>query len=506
MTQFSSLRKARSELGAGAEAHGADEIELKLELTREAADALQGAPPWPGDPEIARQRSIYFDTPDLALSKAGLSLRIRRSGRKRVQTVKADGAGAAGLFVRAEWERPVRNDQPVLDDANPVRALPGGAADAVGPLFEVRIERRGWTVRENGATVELVLDRGEAAAGERTTPICEVELELKQGDPAALFALARRIDAVAPVRLGVQSKAERGYRLAGPAANMVKAEPVMLAGEMTAAGAFRQIVQSCVRQFRLNEALLLVGRDAEALHQARVALRRLRSALAIFKPMLAGSASAALGGELRWLAAELGQARDLDVLLDRAGPDALHGRVAAAREAAYDRVGEVLASPRARALMIDVAEWTVGGDWLRAADTQSERDATARDFAVSALDRFRRKVRKDGRDLDRASDEARHEVRKDAKKLRYASEFFASLFEHRRERRRHRKFVAALEQLQDQLGALNDLATAPELLEKLGFADDPDAAGLLAGDSRGTLLKCAAKAHEELIDRRRFWR
>src|SRR3546814_6754427 len=78
---------------------------------------------------------------------------------------------------------------------------------------------------------------------------------------------------------------------------------------MTAADAFRHIAQSCVRQFRLNEALLLAGRDAGALHQVRVALRRLRSAFSIFKPVIGGDAHTPLRDELRWLASELANAR-----------------------------------------------------------------------------------------------------------------------------------------------------------------------------------------------------
>src|SRR3546814_2270038 len=109
---------------------------------------------------------------------------------------------------------------------------------------------------------------------------------------------------------------------------------------MTAADAFRHIAQSCVRQFRLNEALLLAGRDAGALHQVRVALRRLRSAFSIFKPVIGGDAHTPLRDELRWLASELANARNLDVLLERAKPGALRDRIAASREAAYDAVGE----------------------------------------------------------------------------------------------------------------------------------------------------------------------
>ena len=136
----------------------ADEIELKLDLTPEAANALEAAALLPGNPDIAEQRSSYFDTPDHRLSKAGLSLRIRRSGKKRIQTVKADGASAAGLFMRSEWERPVDSDTPVLDDTTPIRALLGGATDTIAPAFEVWIERRTWIIGEGEATIELVKD------------------------------------------------------------------------------------------------------------------------------------------------------------------------------------------------------------------------------------------------------------------------------------------------------------------------------------------------------------
>ena len=482
----------------------AHEIELKLELTREAADAVAASELLVGRPETAQQRSIYFDTPERTLSKAGLSLRIRRSGRKRIQTIKADGASAAGLFARSEWERPVKGDTPILDDSTPIQALLGDIADAIIPVFEVQVQRHTWIIGEGDSTIELVLDRGEVVAGERQSLFCEIELELKHGDPAALFALARKIDAVAPVRLGVLTKAERGFRLFGPTTRMAKAEPVMLAADMTAAQAFRHIVHSCVRQFRLNEALLLTDRDPGALHQARVALRRLRSAFSIFKPIV-GGAGANLREELRWLASELGDARNLDVLLERARPGSLYVLLATAREAAYDRVSDAFSSLRVRGLMFDLAEWTAGNAWLGASGSDAGGNRPAREFAITALNRFRRKVKKKGRHLTDADDEARHEVRKDAKKLRYAAEFFASLFEHKREKRRYKRFVAALEALQDQLGALNDLATAPDVLEKLGVSDNPDAPRVLNKGEKEKLLKDAADAHEDLFDTKRFW-
>lgn len=482
----------------------ADEIELKLDLSLDDAGTVEASGLLPGDPVIVLQRSIYFDTPDHDLAQAGMSLRIRRTGSKRIQTVKAGGA-SAGLYVRPEWERSVRNDTPILDDTTPIRAILGEKADVVAPLFEVRVERRVWIIEEGRARIEVAFDRGEVIAGGRTAPICEIELELKEGGPDALFAFARRIDALVPLRLGVRTKAERGYALTGPSLAMAKAEPVTLNGEIAAASALQAIVHNCLRQFRLNEALLPGGRQAEALHQARVALRRLRAALSIFRPVI-GDAATTLGRELRWLAGELGKARNLDVLLEHASSGPLLDRIAAAREAAYDDVMAVLASSRTRSLMLDVAQWLSSEAHRGASEAEAERSRPAREFAIAALDRLRRKVKKGGRDLAAGDDASRHELRKDAKKLRYGAEFFAGLFTQKRERRRIKRFQGLLEQLQDELGALNDLATMPTLLAQLGIDDDPDASALLSGRKKGKLIEAAIEAYADLIDAKRFWR
>lgn len=480
------------------------EIELKLEMTGDAADQIEAFLLLAGNPKITQQKSIYFDTPDGRLRKAGLSLRIRQSDGERIQTIKANRGSAAGLFTRSEWEQSVNDDVPILDDSAPIRAILGEATDAIKSVFEVRIARCAWLIHESDSSIELVLDRGEAVVGERRSSICEIELELKSGAPAALFALARKIDAAAPARLGVLTKAERGIRLTGPLETVVKAEPVELADHISTEEAFRFVMNSCIRHFRLNEAILLVDRNSEALHQSRVAIRRLRSAFTIFKPML-GDAGVDLREGFRWLASELGDARNLDVLLERAEPGKLRDRIAVARETAYDRVCEMLASPRVRLLMLDFADWMAGETWVGTYGGGGDRDQFARDFAIKALDRLRRKVKKDGRNLANADDEVRHEVRKDAKKLRYASEFFATLFESKRAKRRFKRFVRVLQALQDKLGSLHDLAMATALLEKLGMTNDVDARELLASGKKINLLTAAEETHSELTDTKRFW-
>lgn len=483
----------------------ADEIELKLELSPADADRIAASKLLGEKAKVAEQVSTYFDTAGKEVAKAGFSLRIRRTGDTRIQTIKADGASSAGLFARTEWERPVADDTPVLDYATPLPTVLGAPADAVSPQFVVHVERSKWLIVEDETSIEVVLDRGEVTADGRSEPICEIELELKLGDPAALFGLARKIDAIVPLRLGVLTKSERGYRLTAERPASVKAEPIALDADATAAEAFKRILHSCIRQFRLNEALLLSSRDPNALHQARIAIRRMRSAFSIFKPMT-GDDGAGLRDELKWLAATLGEARDLDVLLERSPPGALRDRIAAAREETYDHLFETLAGQRARIIMLNVAHWLVQGRWIENDAGERDGNEPARVFAATALARLRRRIKRRGKGLATVDDETRHEVRKDAKKLRYASEFFKSLFIRKREQRRHKRFVLALEALQDRLGALNDLAAAPDLLNRLGLADRDGANALLSDDTgKKKLLERAEDDHDELFDTKRFW-
>ncbi len=483
-----------------------DEIELKLQVAPADAEGIGAAGVLPREWRTVQQRSVYFDTADRMLAAAGMSLRIRQIGERRVQTIKAPGSGAAGLYARREWEMAVESDVPVIDDATPLHALLDEEAGALTRVFEADVARRIWDFRDGDTVIEVVLDRGTISAGDRQTAVCEMELELRSGPPRALFDLARKLDAAAPARLGVLTKSERGELLTQALRGVVKAGPVPLEPEITAAEAFQAIVQGCIKHFRLNEDLIFPARSGEALHQARVALRRMRSAFSIFKPLLGADDARGLRDRLRELAAELGHARDLDVLLQRAQPGALRDRIRAEREAAYDRAEEVLASEATRRLMLDLVEWVHAGPWLEEAETEEDRDLPARVFAAGVLNRFRRKVKKGGRDLKTIDDEARHELRKDAKKLRYAAEFFVPLFDGKGEKSLQKEFMAALEDVQDHLGALNDLATAPHVLERLGIADDPEAAPLLAGGKKKPLLAAAADAHGNLIDADRYWR
>jgi len=485
------------------------EIELKLEIAPGDRERLNAAKLLASDDhECAHLVSTYFDAPDFHIRNAGYSLRIRQKSGQRVQTVKADGAAAAGLFIRMEWERAIKGDTPILDpESGLARAIGPKALASIGPLFVTDVSRTTRTLIRGGASIELAIDHGEIRAGDRSEALCEVELELGDGSPQALFDFARCLNEEVPLRLGVRSKAERGYGLVegstAKAVKAVKAEPIALSPDGTMGEAFKTIAHSCIRQFRLNESLVLETGKAEPLHQARVGLRRLRSALSLFNPLLTGDGrTEQLRVELRWLAAALGRVRNLDALIPRVDAG-VSVQLQAVRECALAHLHGELASTRTRLLMINLAEWlALGSWWTRPADPElANQNVLA--FAGDLLDASRKRVKRRGKGLASLDDEHRHRMRIEAKKLRYATEFFAALYPEKKARRRHTAFRRALEDLQDHLGELNDLVTGPTVLASLGIeAKLPK----IARHERERLLVRAEAAYESLIDAKRFWR
>ena len=448
------------------------EIELKLEPGDEGARALRSHPLLKRrKASVTPQTTVYYDTPDGAVRKAGFTLRLRSSGGLTVQTVKQSGDGAAGMFDRPEWEEELKG--PGLDfkavDRTPLgKRLDRAVRRKLEPLVTSTVDRTTWRLTRTGSEIELVLDEGNIAAGGAEQALEELEVELKRGDPRAVFDLAREFGRTVPLRLGVLSKAERGFALAqGALDKATKSEPIAIDRDMNVADAFAAIVHACLRQFRRNEPLVAARRDPNALHQARVAMRRLRSAFSLFGRPVRDEEGERLREELRWFTGQLGDARNLDVLLQRledAGlPD--DGRMAleAARERAYDTVIAAMDSQRLRDLLLDLVAWVELGDWREGKAAKKPIP----EFAAKRIDRRWRKIRKAGREVAELEHEARHRVRIDIKKLRYALEFMTDLFDQAREK----PFLSAVEKMQDELGYLNDIATARELLGRIPGLD-----------------------------------
>jgi inorganic triphosphatase YgiF len=425
------------------------------------------------------------------------------------------------MFDRPEWEEEVGSAEPDLDLAarTPLgEHLGKKTRKRLKPWIRSEMSRTTWNVDADGSAVEVVLDEGSVTGGKASERIAELELELKGGEPAHLIAFARRLAESAPLRLGVLTKAERGYALAdGASGRVVKAERIELSPEANAAEAFAAIAASCLRQFRLNETIVISTQDPSALHQARVAMRRLRSAFTLFRPIIGDQEFLTLREEVRWFTNQLGDARNLDVILKRipAAKDAdssqaeLRRTLEAARERAYAAVLDALASPRLRRLMLDLVGWIEVGEWREAELAQRPIG----EFGRAQLDRRWRKVKKGGKNLATLEVEALHRLRIEVKKLRYAVEFLAALETRKSALAQQGEFSAALEDMQEHLGELNDVETAHGLLESLlnGQAHAEEMIRTASrfidrGAQKVDPVAAAGQAYDRLREAGPFWR
>ena len=274
-------------------------------------------------------------------------------------------------------------------------------------------------------------------------------------------------------------------------------DPRALLPGSSAGEAFEAIALLCVDRFARNEKLFSATGDAEPLHQTRVALRQLRSALSVFAPLVADPRLDRSRRELRWLGTTMNEVRDLDVLI--AQIEEPPASLIEARERACAHAIKALGSARARTALGELAEMLAQGIRF---DPRGMAHLTAAEFAASALDRLHGKVKKKGRHLRSLDDADLHKLRIAAKKLRYAAEFFGALFRSARDRKHLERFMHDLRALQDRLGALQDIVVAPALLERLQVphAIWPDL------PRRSQLLKRADAQFDEMLEARPFWR
>lgn len=480
-------------------------------------------------------KSVYFDTEDFRLRGNDLVLRVRHVGDRRIQTLKTIGRAQANLLERSEWEAEIAGDAPEalpLKGAAELLPIPGGRlVRSLHPIFTTEVKRTTYLLGSDGWEVELALDEGELIGPEGSSPIVEAELELKKGQPRILFDLARDLLAdgadgrgAPEARISITSKSERGYALlAGAGLPPRRARPPVYPQGATIAQAFQSIARACATQLLVNQDVLFTTRNPEAVHQMRVALRRLVSGIRLFADFLETPETHALRDELRWLQGFLGPARDAEVFVtdildplaaemgEEIGYQALCADFAERRRETLEAAVVALAEPRFTSLALSLGAWIEGGDWLMPvdADHRDRLNSPARDYAVAVLDRLDRRVRRSLRHLVELPPEERHRTRIRVKRLRYAIDFLAGLFPDRKSRR----LLVTLGRLQDRLGQLNDIATAARLLRehtsRHGDQGRTWAAGQIAGwhaGRVGDLLAAAEDGRHALERLNRFWR
>jgi inorganic triphosphatase YgiF len=480
------------------------EIELKFQIPPTARAGVSRAVATPAAHHTPL-KARYYDTPEGHLARAGVALRLRLEGDVWVQTLKARGSTLERLeheVVLAAGPGQVELDLSRHQGHAASLALHAALGDAAGQLavlFETDVQRCHRVLSHQGGRIELALDVGVVRSGTAELALHEIEFELKSGPVAALLSLVRRWQQRHGLWLDVRSKAERGHLLAhGLAVSApLSGGPVLLDDSMAPEQALRRIVGACLDHILPNASAVAAGVAApEHLHQARVGLRRLRTALRLF-----GAWSDEV--DPRWRAqaatlfAALGAQRDQDVIttawwpaLAQAGaPAGLAPVNLQARAAAEDDVAAVLRSDACGALWLALLAFvhgepaiprTASGPDAHAAQAVSGHEPGSTDSPAlpriqgrlstqvpPVLERLQRRLMADALRFGQLDDVQRHSVRKRLKQLRYALEFVGALCR----RKAVQRCLARLRPAQEALGEYNDLLVAEHYFRRRAEQD-----------------------------------
>ncbi len=376
------------------------EIELKFLVPTSVREAL-AAEMARGSATLERRTlaAMYLDTEDRRLARDRIAWRLRREGRRWIQALKAGGANALERFEH-EVIRPGPIAEPLEHAGTRVGdrllvLLERARADGleVGVRYRTEVRRTARRIRTRGAVVEVAFDEGRLIAGDTRARIRELEFELVSGSVEGMLALVERWRKRFGLIYDPRSKSERGDRLA----QGERFPPVRKAGRLDypqdadALQAFGTVFDDCLAQITRNAIGLLEGDPAlrvDHVHQLRVGIRRLRSALRSFEgwvPMLPD----ALLDELRALFGTLGESRDADVM--DAGVVAELAEVGApsltmpAGKGGPDPV-EAVRSARTQALLLALISWRAALGQVRAGSvTSGATDASGTPGAPSAV-------------------------------------------------------------------------------------------------------------------------
>ena len=469
--------------------------------------------------------AMYFDTDDRRLARAGLAWRLRREGRRWIQTLKAGGNNALERFehevVRPGASHDASEHAGTRAGNKLITLLRRAHADGVELVvrFQTEVRRARRRVRTRGAVVEVAFDEGRLVSNKTTQRIREIEFELISGSPAAMLALVEAWRKRFGLVYDPRSKSERGDQLAAgsPFPPLRKASPLSYSDDATATEAYGTVIDECLAQITRNAIGLVEGDPAlrvEHVHQLRVGIRRLRSALRSFRGW-APSPPSGLVEVLQALFATLGRSRDSDVLdsgvvaeLARVGAPPLSPHAGAAGP---DPVKTVRAAETQRIFLAWIAwraalaelpshevdavvaeprfEAADSGDETEPADdaaTEAELPGADRERAESGANRpargdvptFHRNIGKrlgrwharivaDWNAFDELDEASLHALRKRIKRQRYAVEFFAPILR----RRKVERYLSALTAIQERMGELNDLFVARAKYEALVTSD-----------------------------------
>ncbi|MES2609879.1 MAG: CYTH and CHAD domain-containing protein [Pseudomonadota bacterium] len=493
------------------------EVEFKFIIPGKRLAAVKAAARR-GTSSAIRLEARYFDTADKALSSRGIALRLRNEGGQWVQTVKAMGDGPLDREEHnVSVDTPSALARPALHAGTKAGERLREALDSAdGPLVETyrtEIDRVTRDLAFRGGVVELAFDLGRivahgGTAQEKQAPVCELELELKEGPVAGLVEVAAQWAAQHGLVLNTVSKAERGERLLAaqwgrPAA---KAQPMARRGRrkqfLQGPSLQRAVVASCLAQILSNASEIVEGSGDEThVHQLRIGIRRLRTALRELDALAPGHFDPAWEPPLVDVFRRLGQLRDREQALDTIGAEL---REAGAPKSAAQPPGAtasplgIVGAPDFQAVLIGLMGFTAQAP---ATEGDGALGATkVRRYLDRRLQALYAQVHKDARRFEALSFDEQHRVRKRLKRLRFLAEFVAPALEGGAEH-----FLASLQPALSALGRLNDEHVASTIYRDMA-AKDPKAwfgVGWLAA-RRGQSIKATKKALSRMGEGPRF--
>ena len=432
-------------------------------------------PELPGDPLGPDTfTSTYHDTADRALARARITLRRRVQNRRGLWQLKLPGEGE-----RLELELPGGPGAPPHELAQLLLGvLRGRTLERAAVL---RTKREGVRARENGRFVaDVTVDTVTVLDGRRVRErFLELEIEALEDGADALPGLERVLLAAGAARSDGRPKAFR-------ALGFFPVEPVTPPRWAPALEHVRAMIALQVGELISHDPGTRLGEDAEELHQARVATRRLRAVLRAASPLLEPAWTDSLRGELAWLGGALGPVRDLDVLLERLREEL--GELEPAERQAAARFPTLLEEERAaaRETMLAAmstpryAELLTRLEAAAVAPRARAADVSLREIAAGEFRKLRKAVR---RLPANPSDDELHAVRIRGKRARYAAELAEGAVGKPAAR-----FVQDAKRLQDVIGAHQDAVVAEarvrSLLDRAGGEQAHFAAGRIVERER----------------------
>ena len=530
---MSQLVQFNAESAEPAEPNGHGDVELKFELSPDQVDdflhkcQLRSMTQVP--PTTRQLKTVYFDAPNQALRKNGISICLRSEGQRHVQTVEMKGVTS---HRSREMRFEIESDRPDVERiaSKKVGEILKDTSSGGGltPLFEIDVKRQVFPLTIEDTDIDVSLDVGVLTVGEgHRLPICEADLELRKGDPARFYELALALHKSSPLRLEALSKVARGYALLSDERRKpVPAQRIALERNATAGHAFATIARACLEQLRGNQPVVNGTDDPEGIHQMRVALRRLRALVSVFRKAMDPQAASFFQRKCRWLHAALGPARDWDVFIletlkpltaslgDDPALAKLRKNAERFRRNAREDARRTLACPELTEFLIRADAWcSNGGVSAFGSDGAKALDEPALAWAERTLRKRARRLRRAVRDPSRLTPKELHAARISAKKLRYTAEFFQGFYRDKT----FSRYIGPLRKIQNVLGVVNDTATSRVLVNALerhmasegNAAEAARAAGLVLGWKTALAERKLVRFHsvwEEYLQTKPFWK